>query len=69
MDNKTPVAEHLRDNAWAVRPVRKLGTMGWFRDGTPWACVFVSAKSHAEAIVKAKRAAKRVKADEFAYLL
>lgn len=47
-------ATPLHPRRWAVRPAGQLGTCGWFP--RPWAAVFVSAPTPADAI---RRALKR----------
>jgi hypothetical protein len=47
------VAENLRDNRWVVRPEGQLGTCGW--SPAPWTAMFVTAKSEAEALRRAKK--------------
>lgn len=48
-------ATHLRGNRWAVRPEGQLGTCGWHPQ--PWTVLYVTARTAAEAIAKAKRRA------------
>lgn len=45
-------ATHLRDRKWAVRPVGRLGTCGFYPE--PWVVVYVTASSAESAIAAAK---------------
>jgi hypothetical protein len=49
-------AVHLRGARYAVKPVGKLGTMGW--TPRPWTVVFVNARSSAGSIAQGRERAR-----------
>lgn len=50
-------ATPLRSGKWAVRPIGRLGTCGWYPE--PWTIQYVTARSESEAIRVAKRNLER----------
>lgn len=54
-------ALELRKGFYAVRPTGKLGTCGWFTDGTAWTVVYVEAGSEEEALCRVRNCEPPVK--------